>query len=57
MKITNRKKLATIKSKVMNGLLSQIGNKGKDEDEDYHCSLSILGSAVEEIEKQYGRVD
>ncbi|MED1786517.1 hypothetical protein P4V47_03170 [Brevibacillus laterosporus] len=58
MKNANRKKLATIKGKILDGQYQQMKSIGSaKKDEDFSHALEILAGAMREVEQFYGDVD
>jgi hypothetical protein len=59
MKEVNRKKLATIKGKILNGQFSTMSKKYREgkPDKDYETALRILGDAMSQVERMFGDVD
>jgi hypothetical protein len=53
MKAENKKKVATIKSKVFSAMFS----KAAENDKDYADAIDMLGKALQAIEKKYGSMD
>ncbi|MNW28160.1 hypothetical protein D3C74_49750 [compost metagenome] len=56
MKANNRKKLATIKRKILDGQFSSMA-KSNIPDDEFETALQILGDAMMDIEKRFGDVD
>lgn len=56
MKQENKKKLLTIKKKVLTNMWQTMA-AGFKEDEDYKSALKLLGDAMMEIERTYGDLD
>lgn len=60
MRIENRKKLATIKKKVIGGMYDEMGKRSrgsKTADDDYSEALKLLGKAIDDIELMFGNLD
>lgn len=59
MKPANRKKLATIKKKIIGGQYGEMGKqaKGKGGDPEYREALRILGKAIDDVESFCGSLD
>jgi hypothetical protein len=59
MNIENRKKLATIKKKVIGSMWVEMSksSRGKKVDTEYSGSLKLLADAIKGIEYQYGDLD
>lgn len=55
----NRKKLRSIKAKVLNDIFYTMEKQMKKEkvDEDYQVSLGLLGKALSGIEEKFGDLD
>ncbi|MGG6309822.1 hypothetical protein [Paenibacillus macerans] len=60
MKQENRRKLATIKKKVIGGMYVEMSKQSKNKnmaDSEYSEALRILGKALADIEYSFGSLD
>jgi len=58
MKYENRRKLITIKAKVLNETWKQMGLQDKSGyDENYANALAAIGNAIFEFERRYGDIE